>query len=88
MNGIFFNCYYSGIIATSADTYATVFEGYNLLMNILFGLGYMYTDVVTIINLSATADSYWRKVGARIGDFIMRIFYRKIKVLSAVKTAK
>lgn len=78
--GIVFNCYYSTKAVVNPETYKNVFSGMTLLFNILYGLGYMYTDVVYMIYLNPTATSYWSKIGQRIGDFIMRPFYRSIPI--------
>jgi hypothetical protein len=75
--GIMFNCYYSAWTAINPATYSTVFGGQTILMNILYGLGFMYTDVTSALNLATTYTEYWRKVGHYGGDLIMRIFYRK-----------
>lgn len=75
--GIIFNCYYSAWSALNPATYSTVFGGSTILMNILYGLGFMYTDVRGAVNLATTYTSYWEKIGKYSGDLLMRIFYRK-----------
>jgi len=75
--GTVFNCYYSVWTVINPTTYNEVFGGSKILMNILFGLGFMYTDVNSAINLSTTSTDYWKKIGKYAGDLIMRIFYRK-----------
>jgi hypothetical protein len=80
--GITFNCYYSMWTAVNPATYSTVFGGQTILMNVLYGLGFMYTDITTAIALPTTTSEYWRTVGHYLGDTIMRIFYRKPLVSS------
>lgn len=75
--GIVFNCYYSVWTAINPATYSTVFSGQTILMNVLYGLGFMYTDVQGAMNLATTYDGYWRKIGKYAGDVVMRVFYRK-----------
>ena len=40
-----FNCYYSFFSVIDPNTYANLFKDNALIFNILYGLGYMYTDV-------------------------------------------
>lgn len=75
--GIVFNCYYSAWSAINPASYSSVFGGSTILMNILYGLGFMYTDVSGAISLATTYSDYWRRIGHYTGDLIMRIFYRK-----------
>ena len=78
-HGVIFNCYYSVWTAVDPSTYSGVFGGVTVLLNILFNLGYMYTDVKNIMAMTLTTNSqdYWRKFGKYAGDITMRIFYRK-----------
>ena len=75
--GVMFNCYYSVWTAVNPASYKEVFGGTKILMNVLYGLGFMYTDVNNALALSHTYPEYWRKIGRYGGDLIMRIFYRK-----------
>lgn len=75
--GILFNCYYSAYSAVNPSTYASIFGGTTVLMNILYGLGFMYTDVTTALATSTSLSNYWLTMGTYLGDIIMRIFYRK-----------
>ena len=52
--GILFNCYYSVWGAVNPATYSDTFGGSKILMNILYGLGYMYTDVNSALALGTT----------------------------------
>ena len=76
-NSVIFNCYYSAWSAVDPNTYNSVFGGTTILMNILYGIGFMYTDVRGILGLADSVSEYWRKIGKYGGDIIMRIFYRK-----------
>lgn len=50
---------------------------FDFLTNIFFNAGYMYSDIVSLYNLPATAENYWQKFGIYSGDFTIRIFWRK-----------
>lgn len=47
-----------------------------LLQNILYNLGYMFTDVLDLVFYDPdNTDPYWYYVAYRVGDFIIRFFY-------------
>ena len=52
--GVFFNCYYSVWTAANPATYSETFGGHKILMNVLYGLGFMYTDMNKAIQLATT----------------------------------
>lgn len=49
----------------------------DVITNILFNLGYMYSDVVNFVILEDSAINYWQKIGYYLGDFSIRFFWRK-----------
>ena len=52
--GVTFNCYYSVWTVINPATYNSVFGGSKILMNVLYGLGFMYTDVNNALKLATT----------------------------------
>ena len=78
-SSIIFNCYYSVFSIIDPVTYSNLFTNNAIVFNLLFNLGFMYTDVSSIIQLNQATEgtNYWRKMGKYGGDFIMRIFYRR-----------
>ena len=59
-----FNCYYSAWSIVAPQTYSNLFAGNNIVFNLLYNLGYMYTDVQAIITRPHTdfgdTYGYWR----------------------------
>lgn len=49
----------------------------DVITNILFNLGYMYSDVLNFVILEDSALNYWQKIGYYCGDFAIRFFWRK-----------
>jgi len=74
---ITFNCYYSVFIVISVDTYSGIFGTTEILLNILFNLGYMYESIKNIVIYDKTLDDTWYKMGYYGGDVLMRFFYRE-----------
>ncbi len=74
--GICFNCYFSYFIGTSAETYAEVFNPLTMLINTLYGLGYVYQNVYYALTMDTDVDYiYYYSLGYEIGNSVMRIFY-------------
>ena len=78
---IIFNCFYSIFVLFSFDTYVNLFTGGEILFNVLFGVGTIYTDISTYLNLDIfnytyTRD-YYREVGKLWGDAFCRLGYRQ-----------
>jgi hypothetical protein len=75
--GITFNCFYAAVDPTNAGT-TSQFSVKNIGWNILYNLGYMYSDLKNIIDIfgSSTPDEY-EELGGYIGDFIIRFFYSR-----------
>ena len=42
---LIFNCYYSAFSVVDPKTYANLFSGGTIVFNLLYNLGFMYTDV-------------------------------------------
>ena len=49
----------------------------DVVTNVVFNLGYMYSDVIGYSTLDAKNLNYWSYAGAYAGDFVMRFWYRK-----------
>ena len=69
------NCYY-GILYTSTINWATLFTSDELINNILYNLGYMFTDVLNIIIYNPKqTNRYSYYLGFNVGDFFIRFLY-------------
>jgi len=49
----------------------------NIVTNLLFNLGYMYTDLANYVNAEESSLRYWSNVGNNIGDFMIRFWFRE-----------
>lgn len=49
----------------------------DVVTNVVFNLGYMYSDVINYSKLDTKNLNYWSYAGAYAGDFVMRFWYRK-----------
>jgi len=49
----------------------------DVLTNLVFNLGYMYTDIESFVLIQPAAVDYYKKVGLYMGDFFIRIFWRE-----------
>lgn len=47
-----------------------------VVTNVIFNLGYMYSDVVNYFALDTKNLNYWSYAGSYAGDFVMRFWYR------------
>ncbi|CDW87218.1 UNKNOWN [Stylonychia lemnae] len=74
--GIAFNCYYSIVDPTNSGT-TEQFSLVNIGWNILYNLGYMYSDIKNSIDVFQTKTDRYYDLGKYIGDFIMRFFYSR-----------
>lgn len=81
--GTTFSCFYSvkdpaGLGASSNED--LVFGPILIAWNVLYNLGYMYTDIVTINqqrNAVSPITPDHTIIATRLGDFIMRFFYSR-----------
>lgn len=59
----FFACYYSIFAVVDPQTYANLFAEYAIVFNLLYNLGYMYTDITAITTLDPATYTnnydYW-----------------------------
>ena len=49
----------------------------NIVTNLLFNLGYMYTDIANYVKAEQSSLRYWTNVGNSIGDFMIRFWFRE-----------
>ena len=81
LRGTIFNCYYTVTDPVSAAQYNKSFSIEVILWNILFNVGYMYTDSKKLINFfyydSAVTTPLWATFGKYLGDFFVRFIYSK-----------
>ena len=71
-----FNCYYSiaqvyfakdpwadGVLTMKEKLRTSLIIVTDVLTNVVFNMGYMYTDIVNFINIAPTATDFWKTVG-------------------------
>jgi len=72
------NCYW-GFRKELGNNPAEFFAPLRILENVLYNLGYMYTDIMEIISTPDTDPlygTYWSYfVGVNSGDFLIRFLY-------------
>lgn len=49
----------------------------DVITNMLYNLGYMYTDVVNFVIMPEDTVNYWQKIGNYAGDFFIRFWWRE-----------
>ena len=49
----------------------------DVITNVLYNLGYMYTDVLNFVIMEADTVNYWQKIGNYAGDFFIRFWWRE-----------
>lgn len=62
-----------------SSSYTAAVSGINILLNILYNAGYMYSDIMAIINMDTSttaAGIYYYSMAWYIGNVIIRIFWR------------
>lgn len=83
-----FNCFFSVTDPTNSKENPS---GVNYIgWNVLYNLGYMYTDVKKSVDIFQSTTSSYEKLGEYMGDFTIRFLYsRYSEVLAArAKAAK
>ena len=48
----------------------------NILTNLIFNVGYMYSDVANYFNQEPASLYYWSNVGKLFGDIFIRFLYK------------
>lgn len=81
LHGSLFNCYYTVTNPVQAAQYNKDFTFYVIGWNILFNLGYMYTNIKMIYTFLSTTTPVSTKtygdLGKNIGSFLVRFIYSK-----------
>ena len=74
-----FNCYYGAIKFLNADNLLKLFTELNILVNISFNIGAMWTDVVMLVigRPGETESDYFYYVAYYIADFLFRFLFRE-----------
>jgi len=85
-----FNCYYAANqIFVASDPWAdgelseverlrtSLILVNDFLSNLVFNVGYMYGDLVSFSELTPLTEDWWIEFGENIGDFVIRLFWRK-----------
>ena len=71
------NCYKAVLgVASVPSSISDIWTTDILLINILYNLGYMFTDVLDLVFYDPTNENpYWYYVAYRVGDFFIRFIY-------------
>jgi len=74
-----YHCYYGTITFFNPDNLLKLFTELNLLVNIAFNSGYMWTDVVMLVlgRPGETETDYAYYVMYYIGDFLLRFLFKE-----------
>jgi hypothetical protein len=74
-----YNCFFSFTTPAIAAGYTTSLSWKMVAWNLLFNLGFMYTDIRYLIDelKPSNKDTDWEKVGEYIGDFMLRFIYSR-----------
>ena len=85
-----FNCYYAANqVFVAADPWAdgvlteverlrtSIILVNDFISNLVFNVGYMYGDVVSFSELTPLTEDWFIEAGTHLGDFLIRIFWRK-----------
>ncbi|CDW87227.1 UNKNOWN [Stylonychia lemnae] len=66
-----------GFQATANTNIASIFTSDQILMNLLYNAGFMFTDVLDILKYDTSdTNPYWYYIFYRVGDFLIRFIYR------------
>mmetsp|Transcript_2324 Transcript_2324/g.2267 ORF Transcript_2324/g.2267 Transcript_2324/m.2267 type:complete len:189 (-) Transcript_2324:63-629(-) len=74
--GVSFNCYFSYDVVSDPETYSEVFAWVNIFSNILYGLGYIISNIQYMITLEEPEGYiYYYAMGYQSGNSAVRVFY-------------
>lgn len=83
-HGTVFNCFYSVTDPVGSAQYNKKFSLLTTFWNVIFNLGYMYTNgkffytfATTVVDPSATDTRSWETFGKNLGSFLIRFIYSK-----------
>ena len=80
VHGSIFNCYYTVTNPVQAAQYNKSFSLIVIGWNLLFNLGYMYTNTKMIYNFfyeAGVSSKTYEDLGKNIGSFFVRFIYSK-----------
>jgi hypothetical protein len=77
INGAVYNCFFSFTTPAEAAGYTTSLSWSMVAWNLLFNLGFMYTDIRYLIDELTSSNTDWENVGKYIGDFMLRFIYSR-----------
>jgi hypothetical protein len=70
------NCWL-GIKASATISTTTLFSMEGVPTNLLYNAGFMFTDVLNLVNYNIlSTDPYWYYFAFNLGDFLVRFIYR------------
>ena len=77
-----FNCFYTVRDPVGAAEYNRDFTPMVIAWNILFNLGFIYTDIKNVVvffytDTSLPNPNLWINFGKYVGDFVVRFIYSK-----------
>lgn len=88
--GVPYSCYFSyedimidedpfedGVLTIDEALEQRIVLSNRYLTNIFFNAGYMYQDVMSLMNLKDTDVDYFTNLGIYSGDFLIRVFWRR-----------
>lgn len=75
---IYINCYKAvKNVATVPASFTSIFTTDTVLLNILYNVGYQFTDILDLIFWDMTdTNPWWYYAFFRVGDFLIRFVYR------------
>ena len=77
IDGTIYNCFFSFTEPAVAAGYSEAITWKTILWNIVYNLGYMYTDGKGIYDIIFSTTSEYYNLAFYIGDFIMRFLYSR-----------
>jgi len=77
---ITYHCYYGILLYFTDENIAALFGELSIVDNIIFNLGYMWTDVIMIVigEEGHVVNGYWYYLMFYIGDFIFRFLFKEV----------
>ena len=77
LDGTVYNCFFSVTEPGVAAGYSEDLTIITVLWNVLYNLGYMYTDGKNLYNYILSSTSQYYNLAFSVGDFCMRFFYSR-----------
>lgn len=77
IDGTIYNCFFSFTSPAVAAGYSEAITWKTIVWNLLYNLGYMYTDGKDIYDIVTSTDSQYYDLAFSVGDFAMRFLYSR-----------